>query len=115
MRGWRATLVLCLLTPFVLPPVWSDARQEDAPAKQADTPAFLQTVRPLLQSYCFECHNANKRKAGLNLEKIETEAEALELVELWGQVGERVTGREMPPSKSKQPGDGDRAKLLAWV
>jgi hypothetical protein len=34
---------------------------------------------------------------------------------VWDQVGERVRAREMPPAKSKQPGDVERQKFLAWT
>ena len=36
-------------------------------------------------------------------------------LELWDQVGERLSSKEMPPAKSKQPTDDERQKLLAWV
>jgi hypothetical protein len=71
-------------------------------------------VRPLLKTYCFECHNSTKRKAGLDLEEIESAA-ALDLVELWDQVGERVRAKEMPPAKKQQPTEEERKVLLAWV
>jgi hypothetical protein len=78
-------------------------------------PAFNKTIQPLLKTYCFQCHNANKRKAGLNLEKIETEKEALDSFELWEQIGKRLQAKEMPPAKNKQPTDDERRTLQSWV
>ena len=78
-------------------------------------PGFAKEVRPLLETYCFSCHSPTKRKGGLDLEKLGEEAEALELVDLWDQVNERVTGKEMPPAKSKQLSDDEREVLMAWV
>src|SRR5262249_38965794 len=66
-------------------------------------------------AYCFECHGTNKRRAGLDLEKIDTHAAALDVASVWGQVGERLLSREMPPGNRKQPPEGERQKLLAWV
>src|SRR5438132_729178 len=99
----------CLLAAVVFSPPWGQAHGEKPQPNDAapKVSAFADKVRPLLKSYCFECHNANKRKAGLDLEKIDSESAALDLVELWDQVGERLSGKEMPPAKSKQPGDSE--------
>ncbi len=56
-----------------------------------------------------------KRRGGLDLEKFEEDAVALDLVDLWNQVGERLTGNEMPPAKSKQPTEDERQWLSSWV
>jgi mono/diheme cytochrome c family protein len=112
VRWFSLTLLAGFVAAVYFPPSGIEA-QDDQP--QPKTPAFTETVRPLLKSYCFECHNANKRKAGLNLEKIETNGEALDAFDLWTQVGERLRAKEMPPAKSKQPTDDERQTLLVWV
>ncbi len=105
-----------LLAVFVFLPQGSGAQEDQVePKNGSESPSYTKNLQPLLKTYCLECHNANKRKGGLNLEKIETDAEALELIDLWDQVGERVQGKEMPPAKSKQPTEADRQVLLAWV
>jgi hypothetical protein len=111
MRWLSLPLQACLFAVLALGPL--DSRAQDQ--KPAATPSFLEHIRPLLKSYCFECHNSNKRKGGLNLEKIETGSESLDLVDLWDHVGERLKAKEMPPAKKKQPSEGERQKLLAWV
>lgn len=40
---------------------------------------FVQDIRPLLKTYYFECHNSTKRKAGLDLDQIDTASAAIEL------------------------------------
>src|SRR5262249_2218083 len=84
------------------------------PGKAPRARDFLGEVRPLLAAYCFACHGTNKRRAGLDLEKI-TPGAALDVASVWGQVGERLRSKEMPPGKRKQPTEGERQKLLAWV
>jgi hypothetical protein len=99
-------------------PQWTDARQEAPPPREVITPTvpdFVADVRPVLKAYCFECHNATKRKAGLDLEQIDTASAALDRPELWDQVSERVHAKEMPPARSKQPTERDRRVLSAWV
>jgi hypothetical protein len=86
-----------------------------SPGKAPKAPDFFGEVRPLLKAYCFECHGTNKRRAGLDLEKIDTHAAAIDGASVWGQVGERLRSKEMPPGNRKQPTEGERQKLLAWI
>jgi hypothetical protein len=111
MRWFPLTLLAGLLAACSFLPSWTAAQQE----KPSKGPVFTKDIRPLLKAYCFACHNPTKRRAGLDLEKIETDSEALDLFDLWDHVGERLRSKEMPPAKSKQPTDGERQKLLAWV
>jgi hypothetical protein len=85
---------------------------KDSEAKEV---SYLESVRPLLMAYCIECHNTTKRRAGLDLEKLDSEKEALAHFELWEQVGERLRSKEMPPPKKKQPSEEERQKMLGWV
>jgi mono/diheme cytochrome c family protein len=117
MRCFPLILLAGLLAALSFPPQWSEAQQEKVQPKEAvaKKPVFTENIRPLLKSYCFDCHNSTKRKAGLDLEKIDSDSAALDLFELWDQVGERLRGKEMPPAKNKQPSDDERQRLLAWV
>jgi hypothetical protein len=78
-------------------------------------PSFTKEIRPLLQTYCTNCHNAKKNSGELDLDKLKTEEAALDWPELWDHVGDRLRAKEMPPMKAPQPKDEERAKLLAWV
>ena len=98
-------------------PSWITAQQNQPPPKELplQEAGFVKSLRPLLKTYCFECHNANKRKGGLSLERFDSDAEALDATEVWDQVGERLRAREMPPAKAKQPTEEERHKLLTWT
>src|SRR5262245_54492349 len=114
MRTPRGPLPgLILLAAVLGSQVPAQEKGAPPPAKAPKAPDFLGEVRPLLKSYCFECHNTNKRRAGLDLEKIDTPAAALDNATVWEQVGERVHSKEMPPGKRKQPTEGERQKMLA--
>jgi mono/diheme cytochrome c family protein len=122
MRWLPLPLLAGLVAAVFLSQQATQAQQESGDSKgslssaaTATAPSFLEGVRPLLKAYCFECHNPNRRKGGLDLEKIDSAAAALSLVELWDQVGERLTSKEMPPAGKRQPTDEERAKVLAWV
>jgi mono/diheme cytochrome c family protein len=105
---------LVALLSVALPPIEPRPDKPQTTETAPRAPGFAEAVRPLLNSYCFACHNTNKRKGGLELEQIDTAA-ALELFDLWAKVGERVRGKEMPPESRKQPTEDERQTLLAWV
>jgi hypothetical protein len=115
MRWLPTTFQTILLTVFLVSPDWVAAKPQPPRKTAAPTPSFEKDVRPLLAAYCVACHSTNKKKAGLDLEIIATEAAALEKPDVWDQIGERVRAREMPPGQSKQPDDDERQKLLAWT
>jgi hypothetical protein len=117
MRWPPAVVLSGLVAVSTCLPLRTSARPHD-PVPDREGPAgpdFVAEVRPLLKTYCFECHNTTKRKAGLDLEQVDTAASALDRVDLWDQVGERVRVGEMPPAKAKQPTEQERRLLLAWV
>src|SRR5437762_14219657 len=84
---------------------WTTA-QEKKPAaveQPANAPEFTKEIRPLLKTYCYECHSGHKRKAGLNLEQFETDAEAINSPDLPHQLDERLQAQAMPPAHQSQP------------
>ena len=113
MRGITPALLIGLLITWTARPRATEAWQVDPPIGAGSSgPDFVQDIRPLLKTYCFECHNSTKRKAGLDLEQIDTAAAAIDLHDLWDQVGERLCAKEMPPAKGKQPTEDERQRLL---
>src|SRR5262245_34478660 len=96
MRAPRGPLLgLFLLTAALGSQLPALMRGAAPPAKAPRVPDFLGEVRPLLKAYCFECHGTNKRRAGLDLEKVDTLAAALDAASVWGQVGERLRDKDM--------------------
>ena len=71
-------------------------------------------VLPLLQKYCFSCHNAEEQNGEVRLNNLE----ALTLdarLELLNRVQEQVYFGEMPPKNEKQPTEVERNLLAGWV
>ena len=118
MRWFLPTFLLALfLTFFIFLHHSSAGQQQKSAAKDSGTnePISFERMRPLLKTYCLECHNTTKKKAGLDLEKFESEKDALDHLELWEQVGEHLRTKSMPPPKKKQPTESERQQLLDWV
>lgn len=111
MRWIAAMFLSCLIAAMSVPASRTIASTHEPPG----TPAYVKDIVPLLKTYCFECHNTGKRRGGLDLEQIEGESAAIELVELWKDVGERLHAKDMPPPKKKQPTEAERKLLHSWV
>ncbi|MCA9126277.1 MAG: DUF1592 domain-containing protein [Planctomycetales bacterium] len=78
----------------------------------ADT--FQETVLPLLQTFCVECHSTQRREGELDLEQFD----AVEVVKsqpaVWGHVYEQLENKEMPPKDARQLSEVQRRSLLSF-
>jgi hypothetical protein len=119
MRWLSPTTFLALIPTLFLAfhhqPGAAQQQQTDTKNSEVNEPISLERIRPLLKTYCNECHNTTKKKAGLDLEKFDTDKDALDHLDLWAQVAERLRAKTMPPPKKKQPSESERQQLLAWV
>jgi hypothetical protein len=77
--------------------------------------AFSRDVRPLLERFCFDCHDSGKAKAEVNLEQFDHAAAIWKNPKLWERVLVQLKDRTMPPAKKTQPSDEERARLTAWL
>ncbi len=69
-----------------------------------------------LQTYCTNCHNAEKAKADFRLDNIDHDITNGEDVERWEKVLEMVSIADMPPEKAKaQPTKTERRQLETWI
>src|SRR6266852_3878790 len=70
---------------------------------------FHQTVTPLLQKYCYQCHSGAKPKADLALNSFNNVESILQHREQWELLLKNVRTVEMPPPETKlKPTDAER-------
>ncbi len=76
------------------------------------TISFERDIKPLLKTYCFKCHGAEKQKGELNLSTIANDEAARHAGKIWRRVLDRLRVGDMPPEEAPQPtaGEGDRLK-----
>jgi hypothetical protein len=86
-----------------------------APGADAPTPTFAKDIRPLLEAHCFKCHDAEKKKAGINLTAYTDEKSILRKRKTWRKVITQLETLEMPPAKEPQLGREQRDHLVAWI
>lgn len=72
----------------------------------ASVPAFAATPKALttfLDQHCFECHDADVKKGGLDLTSLTFDLRDPQLFEKWVKVHDSVAEGEMPPKKKPRP------------
>src|SRR4051812_32096362 len=75
--------------------------QEKKPAAQpvvkkdfaSTLPPFAKDIRPILQTYCFNCHGAKKKNGDLDLERIKTDFAAFDAQEIMAHVAVRLKAK----------------------
>jgi len=83
--------------------------------RRSTAASYERDIVPLLTTYCAACHNGEKRKGDIDFSAHARGEAAIGLRPLWSASADKLTLREMPPEKSKQPTAAERAQLLAWM
>ncbi|HEX8911499.1 MAG TPA: c-type cytochrome domain-containing protein, partial [Humisphaera sp.] len=96
-----------------------------APPPQSAPPAaaaaalgteFDQTIRPLLQKHCYECHGPDKQEGGVSFADLKPGIAALRSRALWRRSGSQVRSGDMPPDDAKHPlPPAEKAAFVAWA
>jgi len=75
---------------------------------------FQKDIRPLLENYCFGCHD-DTAKGGINLAALSENGTFWREPKVWEKAFAQLGDRVMPPPKKEQPNDGERALILNWL
>ena len=60
-------------------------------------------LQPFLEKYCFDCHDADSKKGGLDLTALKADFSTPRNFAAWVTVHDRVASGEMPPKKKARP------------
>src|SRR4051794_24241541 len=93
---------LFLSTPFMRPvlPVLLALSLLAGPVRALELPKTLNT---LFDEHCLECHDAQTKKGGLDLEKLGTQFGEPSQFSEWVKIHDRMRAGEMPPKKKARP------------
>ena len=119
-------MLLCVARAFWIPVVlislvWAAGlgfSQEEV-QKSASAPTQLESqyresVRPVLEKYCFRCHGPEKKKSGVRVDILDASLEDKQLF-LLKHVLKQLKEGSMPPKKARQPSAEERKVVLEWV
>lgn len=76
-------------------------------------PSFAD-IRPLLQKYCLDCHNADKQKGDIDLTHFGSPQNVVKEFKLWQTMLQQVEEEEMPPKKPL-PSAAEREEIVAFL
>ncbi|HET6249793.1 MAG TPA: DUF1592 domain-containing protein [Tepidisphaeraceae bacterium] len=82
------------------------------PASAQPVAATTEPAAQFFQANCIDCHDADTKKAGLDLEHLSPTLSAPEQIDLWTKIYDRVDKGEMPPAKKPRPAQADLATFL---
>ncbi len=84
-------------------------------SSNAGASTFEDRVRPVLQKYCFDCHEGDRAESGISLDAYqEANAKTSDRV-AWLKVLRQLQGRAMPPADAEQPSPQDLQDVIAWL
>ena len=90
----------------------SAAMGQSAPAVQL---RFEQRVRPLLKSYCYECHGDGAKEGNVALDQLGMADGAPQGRETWWKVLKNLRSGVMPPAGEKRPSKEELETIAQWV
>ena len=80
-----------------------------------EPPPKWDTLHPVLEDRCYDCHGDSKTKGGVDLKRLEADPAVAAEYPLWEKVQEVVSEGKMPPKKADPLTAEEKTKLLNWV
>lgn len=76
---------------------------------------FADTIHPIMDKNCFECHNANKQKGDIRLDNVSWKMVNAKNVKKWKNVFTEISEGNMPPEEEDPLTDSERNSILNWI
>ncbi|WP_417748475.1 DUF1592 domain-containing protein [Rosistilla oblonga] len=93
----------------------SSASAVDAKALEKWKKDFNESVLPIIESRCIECHRGEDADGEFDLAKFPSGEEVAKQMGIWERVGKRVRLKEMPPEGSPQLNDEQKSAFHRWL
>ena len=88
---------------------------EEVDDSSSEAVYYENTIRPIIQTYCFECHNVDKQKGDMRLDTLHWDMRNQRHAERWHEALNVINLGEMPPKKKKQLETNERRILVNWL
>ena len=93
----------------------STAQADPSAEFQALQQSYQATIRPLLSTYCNDCHSTEAKEGELDLQRFTTLDAIREDASVWQRVRTMLSNGEMPPADSEPLPPEQRKQLQLWV
>jgi len=84
-------------------------------AEQAGAVDFRRDIRPVLETYCFDCHAEGVSKGQVAFDTYHSDQELIQDASLWRRVLRNVRAGIMPPPKKARPSADQQERLSDWI
>ena len=89
---------------------------EAAAALEGSQYDFNKDIKPLLERYCYNCHDEDTQKGDVQLDSLDADIVKGKDGEHWHAALDAINIDDMPPPKKKrQPSDAERRKIVEWI
>jgi hypothetical protein len=114
MRGARLTLRLTVaaLLLGLMPPL---GYAQDAPNVTPELERFRRDIKPLLETYCYDCHGNGASEGNKAFDSLEAHGELLNNPKLWSLMLQNVRAGVMPPEGSPRPSAEEFKRISEWA
>ncbi len=82
------------------------------PGPDARSVELRAKLEPLLEAHCYDCHDADTHKGGLDLTRLPLDFQIGDNLQKWTKVFDKVAHGEMPPKKKPRPAPALAAEFL---
>lgn len=76
---------------------------------------FINTIQPLMEKNCFDCHNANKQKGDMRLDNLDYHMDSQENTDLWNAILYELEERNMPPEEKEPLTNKEYESIITWI
>jgi len=76
---------------------------------------FRRDIRPLLETYCFDCHADGANKGQVAFDTFESDQAAVQSRQLWRRVLRNLRAGIMPPAKKARPTREQQERIADWI
>ncbi len=76
---------------------------------------FEETITPILEDSCYDCHDYESKKGGFSIDDYFTLEEVSANKEQWFKAFKNLQAQVMPPPEKEPPTSADRQILLDWI
>ena len=90
-------------------------RQKNQQSSGMPSPEPVESVRPLLNTYCSKCHSGAKPEGGFLLTELDGVKTDSEVAERWEEIANALQDDYMPPEHAPQPSDVEKQQVIEWV
>jgi mono/diheme cytochrome c family protein len=76
---------------------------------------FRAQIRPILETYCFDCHGDGAHKGNVAFDELKTDQAILGNPELWWKAMKNLRAGMMPPAKKPRPSPEQEQAIAQWI